>query len=580
MYYDIIMENIIDLMGKDLAGVFKKLDYDTELARVTFSDRPDLAESDFQCNAAFALAKRIKVPPIDIAKKIAEEINQEFFQKYNASACLPGFVNLEVKEAFLLEVFHNLAKDKRAGIAKAKGGKILIDYGGANVAKPMHVGHLRPAVIGESLKRIARFMVGKNQVKGDVHLGDWGLQMGLTIAGLLEEFGEKSCLEGGEEIYNIDNFNRIYPAMSRRSKEDKSFHDKAQSITVKLQSKAQPYYSIWQKMHAVSIADLKAGYASLNTDFDFWLGESDASELVPKVISLFEEKGLTRQSEGATIIDVSEESDTAPMPPIILKSSAGGDLYATTDLATILHRKQEGFTDVWYVTDFRQKLHFQQVFRATEKVGLYKPENLFHLANGTLNGTDGKPFKTREGGVMRLSDLVEILSEAAQKRLAENGMKNTEKVAKQIGISALRFGDLSNDPVKDVVFDVDKFTSFEGKTGPYILYAMVRIQSVLKKIKNIKTIEGKDNRFGQAKPLLLALSRVPCAFQMAFKEKKPYHVANVLYDLAKVFSAFYNDVKVIKDNGVVELHKKIYQATLNAMKICTDCLAIDVPSKM
>ena len=487
------MKKILDRITEEMKGAFTAAGYDATYGKVTLSNRPDLCE--YQCNGAMAAAKAYKKKPIDIANGVVEHLkDSEIFEE--VSAVMPGFINLKIGSGFLADYMNGMRTGEKLGMEPAEHPEtVIVDYGGANVAKPLHVGHLRAAVIGESIKRMGRFVGHK--VIGDVHLGDWGLQMGLIIEELKERQPELCYFDEGytgeypeEPPFTISELEEIYPAASAKSKVDEAFKERAQEATFKLQSGYAPYRAIWNHIMSVSLKDLKKNYSNLNVEFDLWKGESDAQPYIPAMISDLVEKGLAYESQGALVVDIAEETDTKELPPCIIRKSDGAALYATSDLATIVEREQDFHPDHYiYVVDKRQDLHFTQVFRVAKKAGIVAPERKMDFVGfGTMNGKDGKPFKTREGGVMRLENLIADISEAAYNRIMENRTISPEEAretAKIVGLAALKYGDLSNQATKDYVFDIERFTSFEGNTGPYILYTIARINSILKKYEAV-----------------------------------------------------------------------------------------------
>ena len=487
------MQKMIDLIVAELTPAFTACGYDEKYVKVTVSNRPDLCE--YQCNGAMAAAKAYKKKPIDIAGEVVEKAKESaMFSEINA--VMPGFINLRIAPEYLAGYMNRMAEDPKYGLEETKEPEtIIVDYGGANVAKPLHVGHLRSAVIGESIKRISRYMGHK--VIGDVHLGDWGLQMGLIIEELhdrqpnLPYFDENFTGEYPKEPpFTISELEEIYPAASAKSKQDEAFKERAQEATFKLQSGYAPYRAIWEHIMNVSLKDLKRNYGNLNVSFDLWKGESDAQPYIPQLIDDLVEKGLAYESQGALVVDIAEETDTKELPPCIVRKSDGAALYATSDLATIVQREQDYHPDRYiYVVDKRQELHFTQVFRVAKKAGIVSDKTkMVFLGFGTMNSKDGGPFKTRDGGVMRLERLIADINEEVYKKVQEKQRVSEEemrKTAEMIGLAALKYGDLSNQATKDYVFDVDRFISFEGNTGPHIQYMVVRIKSILEKYREL-----------------------------------------------------------------------------------------------
>ena len=558
------------------------------------SNRPDLCE--YQCNGAMAGAKLYKKAPIMIANDVAEQLkDSKVFSEVVAVA--PGFLNLKVSEAFLLTYLQGMEANEKFGLEKPEHPKkIIIDYGGPNVAKPLHVGHLRSAVIGESVKRISRY-VG-HEVIGDVHLGDWGLQMGLVITGLQERqpelvyFDENFAGEYPEEApFTISELEEIYPAASAKSKEDPEYKAKAMEATFKLQSGVRGYRALWKHIINVSVNDLKKNYSKLNVEFDLWKGESDVHDIIPEMVAYMKDNGYAHLSEGALVVDVKEDTDTKEIPPCMLLKSDGASLYTTTDLATIVERMKLFQPDeILYVVDKRQELHFIQVFRCARKTGLVNPETkLSFLGFGTMNGKDGKPFKTREGGVMRLENLIADIDEEMYRKIVENRSvkdKDAKDTAKIVGLSAIKYGDLSNQASKDYVFDVDRFTSFEGNTGPYILYTIVRIKSILARYQaeggSLEGITIQTPNSESEKALMLALSKFNAVMENAFEELAPHKICAYIYELANDFNHFYHEVKILSEEN--EEKKKGYLALLmltrDVLESCIHVLGFTSPERM
>ncbi|MGN0166443.1 MAG: arginine--tRNA ligase [Acetatifactor sp.] len=588
------MKKILELLSEEMGTAFEAAGYDSALGKVTISNRPDLCE--YQCNGAMAGAKQYHKAPIMIANEVAEKLaDSKVFKE--AAAVAPGFLNLKLSEEYLLEVVKTMAAEPKFGLEKPeKTKKIIIDYGGANVAKPLHVGHLRSAVIGESIKRISRY-VG-HEVIGDVHLGDWGLQMGLVIMGLKERkpdliyFDEN--YEGDyptEAPFTISELEEIYPASSAKSKEDPDYKAKAMEATFKLQNGVRGYRALWKHILNVSVADLKKNYSSLNVEFDLWKGESDVHDLIPEMVAYMKDNGYAYISEGALVVDVKEESDTKEVPPCMILKSDGASLYNTTDLATIMERMRLYHPDeIIYLTDKRQDLYFDQVFRCARKTKLVEPETeLKWIGFGTVNGKDGKPFKTRDGGVMRLETLIrETKDEMYQKIREGREMPEEEarKVADLVAVSALLYGDLSNQASKDYVFDIDRFTSFEGDTGPYILYTIVRIKSILAKYgEQGGSMEGLNfQKAGNEseKSLMMELVQFNTMMQSAAEETAPHKVCAYIYDLANAFNHFYHETKILGEED--EARKQgliaLLVLTRDVLETCIDVLGFAAPEKM
>ena len=493
------MKKLLEILSEEMGKAFEAAGYDAALGRVTISNRPDLCE--YQCNGAMAGAKQYKKAPIMIANAVAEQLaDTAVFSQVTAVA--PGFLNLKLSDTFLSEYVKQMSREEKFGLESPEHPKtIVIDYGGPNVAKPLHVGHLRSAVIGEAVKRMERF--AGHKVIGDVHLGDWGLQMGLIITELQERkpelpyFDESFTGEYPKEApFTLSELEEIYPTASGKSKVDEEFKAKALQATADLQQGKRGYRAIWKHIMDISIADLKKNYENLKVDFDLWYGESDSQKYIPEMVEKMKRDGYAYVSNGALVVDVAREDDKKEIPPCMILKSDGAAMYDTTDLATILQRTIDFQPDsIIYVVDKRQELHFEQVFRCARKTG-QAAENteLKFLGFGTMNGKDGKPFKTREGGVMRLSSLISQITDQMYEKISGNEALSAEEAkttAAQVALAALKYGDLSNQASKDYVFDIDKFISFEGDTGPYILYTIVRIKSILAKYKEQGgTLEG------------------------------------------------------------------------------------------
>ena len=588
------MKRISDFIAEELAAAFEAAGYDRNYAKVTLSNRPDLCE--YQCNGAMAGAKAYHKAPIMIA--------QDVVSKLEGSGCFcdvqavnPGFINLKLDERFVADYLDEMETDEDLGLNKTDNPKmIVIDYGGPNVAKPLHVGHLRSAIIGESVKRISRKM-GHN-VLGDIHLGDWGYQMGLIITELKERKPELPYFDENfkgeypaEAPFTISELEEIYPTASGKAKEDEEYRERALHATYLLQNGHKGYTAIWNHIMHVSVNDLKKNYANLNVDFDLWKGESDAQAYIPDMIERLKKEGFAHVDDGALVIDVQEESDTKEIPPCMIQKSDGASLYGTTDLATLVQRVEDYHPDkVIYVVDKRQELHFVQVFRAAKKTGIVPSETeLKFLGFGTMNGKDGKPFKTREGGVMRLENLIAEIQEEMYKKITDNRTVEEEEAkntAKTVGMAAIKYGDLSNQASKDYVFDVDRFTSFEGNTGPYILYTIVRIKSILNKYQEEgKAVTGLkvNQQSGESeKALMLALVKYNEMMENAYEELAPHKICAYIYDLANAFNHFYHETKILAEEN--EAKKQGYIALLiltkKVLESCIDVLGFEAPERM
>lgn len=544
-----------------------------------------------------AAAKAYKKKPIDIANEVVEKLSGgDIFSEVNA--VMPGFINIKLEAGYLATYMNNMREEDQCGCEKAKTPlTIIVDYGGANVAKPLHVGHLRSAIIGESIKRMGRFLGHK--VIGDVHLGDWGLQMGLIIEELrdrkpeLAYFDETYTGEYPKEApFTIGELEEIYPAASAKSKTDEEFSARAHEATLKLQNGYAPYRAIWNHIIDVSVTDLKKNYGNLNVSFDLWKGESDAQAYIPGLIQELEEKKLAYESQGALVVDIAEPGDSKELPPCIIRKSDGAALYSTSDLGTILEREKE-FCPDWYIyiTDKRQELHFTQVFRVAKKAGFVPEERkMSHLGFGTMNGKDGKPFKTRDGGVMRLETLISDIDAAAYEKIMENRTVSEEealKTSKIVGMAALKYGDLSNQASKDYIFDMDRFVSFEGNTGPYILYTIVRIKSILAKasdleVQGVCTGDILPAVSGAEKDLMLQLSKYNEVIETSFMELAPHKICQYVYELANAFNRFYHDTKIIAEENEKQRASWLSLISLakDVLTACIDLLGIEAPERM
>ncbi len=543
------MKAITDTLTEIVSRAFEDCGYAPSLGTVTVSDRMDLCQ--FQCNGAFAGAKLYKKAPFMIAEDVAERLRENGVFK-SAEVVKPGFLNLTLSDEKLLALMREIAADPNLGVPQAeKEETVIIDYGGPNVAKPLHIGHLRSAIIGEAIKRLARATGRK--VYGDIHLGDWGLQIGLVITELKERHPDWRCFAddyAGEPVpeLDVDTLSEVYPAASKRSKEDAAYRAAAQAATGELQSGRSGYIAVWKEIMRVSTADLKANYGRLGVDFDLWYGESDADKYEPILMDILTSKGLLAESEGAKVVEVATDDDKAPMPPVIIKKSDNSSIYATTDLSTIIQRQKDYNPDkIWYVVDKRQSLHFTQIFRVARKAGLVREDcELEFLGFGTMNGSDGHAYKTRDGGVMRLSDLLDSAEAAAAEKLnssefTESGRRG--ETARRVGVAAIKFGDLINHRSKDYVFDMDKFLSFEGKTGTYLLYSITRINSILKKVGADENapLTAAEIYTGAERELMLAILLAGEAYKHGFEEKAPNYICESAYSLAAAFSKFYHD---------------------------------------
>ena len=594
------MKTLIDLITEQVTNAFTGQGYDAKYGKVTLSNRPDLCE--YQCNGAMAAAKEYKCAPFMISDKIAQALAEnELFE--SVESVKPGFINMNVSPAYLAKYVSDMKADEgRFGCDKAAHPKtIIVDYGGANVAKPLHVGHLRSAVIGESIKRIGKFM-GHHMI-GDVHLGDWGLQMGLIIVELKERkpdlvyYDESYTGEYPKEApFTISELEDIYPTASKKSKEDEAFREAAMEATSQLQAGRRGYRALLAHILDVSVTDLKKNYDNLNVSFELWKGESDAQPYIPDMVQMMKDKGFAYMSEGALVVDVKEDTDTKEIPPCIILKSDGASLYSTTDLATIVMRMQDYNPDaIIYLTDQRQSMHFVQVFRCARKTGLVGPDvELTHIGFGTMNGKDGKPFKTRDGGVMRLEYLLDEINEEMLKKIIENqkekenldiSEEEAKQTAKTVALAAVKYGDLSNQASKDYCFDIERFTSFEGNTGPYILYTIVRIKSILKKYTAKNSLPDAPilgAHSASEKNLMLVLSRFNAMMENAYEEKAPHKICAYIYELANAFNGFYHETKILseEDLKVQASYIGLLVLTKNILETCIDVLGFSAPDRM
>lgn len=626
------MKKILDLISARMEEAFEACGYEKRFAKVVLSNRPDLCE--YQCNGAMAAAKAYKKKPMDIAGEVTAFLKEgretgkpSLFSKING--VMPGFINLRLDGGFLADYLNGMQGEEKLGLEAAGHGEtVIVDYGGANVAKPLHVGHLRSAVIGESIRRLGNYL-GYHMI-GDVHLGDWGLQMGLIIEELRDRkpdlvyFDENYRGEYPKEApFTIGELEEIYPSASAKSKTDDAFKERAQDATFKLQNGYKPYTAIWKHIMEVSLADLKKNYGNLDVHFDLWKGESDAQPYIPWLIQDLQDKGLARESQGALVVDIAREGDSKELPPCIVRKSDGAALYATSDLGTILEREKLYHPSKYiYITDKRQELHFIQVFRVAKKAGYVREDrDMIHIGFGTMNGKDGKPFKTRDGGVMRLEQLIGDIEEAVYQRILENRQvseaaegegeaarreeaygktlaeeeartepvmseEEARRTARMVGLAALKYGDLSNQASKDYVFDLDRFSSFTGNTGPYILYTIVRIKSILSNYEQAGGQAG-DARIlpaseGTERELMLKLTRYNEAIENAFAETAPHKICQYVYELANAFNGFYRDNKILaqEDKEKQAGWIRLITLTRDVLATCIHLLGFDAPDRM
>lgn len=589
------MRKILDLITDEMVKAFEAAGLDAKYAKVTVSNRPDLCE--YQCNGAMAAAKEYKKAPIMIAEEVVAQLKDNAMFE-SVEAVKPGFLNLKLNNEFVASYISKMQEDtERLGCDKVENPKtIMIDYGGPNVAKPLHVGHLRSAIIGESIKRIGKFM-GHNMI-GDVHLGDWGLQMGLIITELKLRKPELCYFDENyegeypvEPPFTISELEEIYPTASGKSKEDAAYKEAAMQATYELQHGRRGYQALLSHILNVSVTDLKKNYANLNVSFELWKGESDAQPYIPDMVQKMKDDGYAYISDGALVVDVKEETDTKEIPPCMILKSDGASLYNTTDLATIVWRMKDYHPDkIIYVVDKRQELYFTQVFRCARKTHLVDDDTeLQFLGFGTMNGKDGKPFKTREGGVMRLETLLSSINDEMYRKITENRTveeAEAKATAKVVALSAVKYGDLSNQASKDYIFDIDRFTSFEGNTGPYILYTIVRIKSILNKYKEAGKEAGTaailPAHSESEKVLMLELTRFNAMMENAYEETAPHKVCSYIYDLANALNHFYHETKIMaeEDEAVQASYVRLLTLTRRTLEVCIDVLGFSAPDRM
>ena len=580
--------SILKELEKDLKNIIKNTGYDEDTIALEPSNRKDLGE--YQLNDAMQLVRTYHKHPREIAEDIVNELSKDSrFTNINIAG--PGFINFSLSNEYTYSFLNKINEDIYNNIDKKDKKKIVIDYGGANVSKALHVGHLRSANIGEALKRLAK-LLGYDAL-GDAHLGDYGRPLGLVIKEIKEEYPDLAYFDPNYEgdysevalpITNED-LERIYPLASNKSKEDEAYLEDARDITMKFQSKEKGYFELWKRIVDISKEDIKKTYDSLNTNFEIWNGESDEMEFFDELYKIYEEKGLITESEGAKVIDVSKEDDNAPMPPLMMVKTNGTMSYDSTDLAAILERKVNFNPDeIWYVVDGRQSLHFEQVFRAARK-GNIIGENvvLEHIGFGTMNGQDGKPFKTRDGGVMSLKNLIELVNNETYKKINNESISEDEKkeISKIVGLAALKYADLLPYRGTDYIFEIEKFSDLEGKTGPYLLYSTIRMKSLLTKANytdgTITKLKGENE-----KDIALTLLELPNVLDRSLNTKTLNEIAEYLYKLTSLYNKFYADNKVLVENDE-ELRNSWLTLTNIVYKVnimLLDTLGIDVPNKM
>ncbi len=588
------MKTILDIISEHLSKAFESAGYDAKYGRASLSNRPDLCE--YQCNGAMAAAKEYKKAPLMIAQDVAAALkDDDAFCDINAAP--PGFLNLKVSASFLTGYLDKMVSEDKFGLsAKGKPDKVVVDYGGPNVAKPLHVGHLRSAIIGEAVKRILKYM--GDDVTGDIHLGDWGLQMGLIMTELRHRQPELPYFDDSytgdypaEPPFTLSDLEEIYPTASAKSKEDEAYKEEAMNDTFLLQQGDKGRSALWKHIMSVSLPDLKKNYDKLNVSFDLWKGEADAKPYIDELVNMVKDKGFAYESQGALVVDVKEETDTKEMPPCMILKSDGAALYTTTDLATIIDRRKNIDPDrLVYIADKRQEMHFMQVFRCAKKTGVIGEDaRLDFLGFGTMNGADGKPFKTREGGVMRLEALLGDINEEMYKKIKDNHEVDEAEgraTAAIVALAAVKYGDLSNQATKDYIFDIDKFTSFEGNTGPYILYTIVRIKSILNKYSeaggSLEDLSFNNDTGETEKALMLELVRFNQVITAAYDELAPHKICAYIYDVANAFNRFYHETRILneEDKAKKEGFIKLLKLTKDLLEESIDILGFSAPDKM
>lgn len=589
------MKQLLETLTEEMGKAFAAAGYDAAMGKVGVSARPDLAE--YQCNGAMAGARQYHKAPFMIAEDVAAQLQDSDIFK-DVAVVKPGFINLNVKESWLRAYLQEMTESVKFGMPLPEKPKtVILDYGGPNVAKPLHVGHLRSAVIGEAVKRIVRYHGDK--AIGDIHLGDWGLQMGLVITELKHRYPElpyfDESFEGEyprEAPFTVSDLEEIYPFASGKSKEDEAYHAEALENTHKLQEGNRGYRALWKHIMNVSVADMKRNYENLNVTFDLWNGESTVNDLIGPMVEKMKKDGKAYESEGALVVDVAEETDAKEVPPCMILKSDGAALYTTTDLATIQDRRDTYHPDeIIYITDKRQALHFIQVFRAAKKCGLCDEKTeLRHIGFGTVNGKDGKPFKTRDGGVMRLETLISDINEEMRKKIETNPEITGEEAAdtaRKVALAAIKYGDLSNQASKDYIFDTEKFTSFEGDTGPYILYTIVRIKSILAKYqaaggKNPAELKIAEPKSKAEKSLMQDIAGFGAMMEGAYEECAPHRICAYIYQLSNDFNSFYHGTRILaeEDEARKEGWIALLKLTKDILETCIDVLGFSAPERM
>lgn len=584
---------LTDTLSVLLEKAFKEAGYDAKYSVVVRSQRPDLCQ--FQCNGAMSAAKVYKKAPFMISDEVIEIVKtyKEASQIIeNIETVRPGFINITLKDEYLSEYTNALVDDNRVGCkATLTPSKIVIDYGGPNIAKPLHVGHLRTAIIGESLKRLFRFL--GHEVIGDTHLGDWGLQMGMIISECERRFPDLPYFDINyndeyptEPPFSLKDLEEIYPNVSKRCKEDEAINEAAKKATFELQNGRKGYIALWKHIVNVSLADIKKNYKRLNVDFDLWYGESTSSDYVKDVVNILKTNDVLYESDGAMVVDVSREDDKKEIPPLIIYKSDGSILYGTTDLATLYQRIQDFDPDyILYVVDNRQSNHFTQVFRcAYDQKIVPEKTSLEHIGFGTMNGKDGKPFKTRAGGVLNLSDLINMVENNAKEKIRDKEDLNIDEISKIVGLATLKFADLSNFRTKDYVFDLDKFSSFEGKTGPYLLYTYVRINNIVNKLidQDVKPGQILLPASDIERNMYLKINELPIVLNNAAADRAPNYICEYIYELSTLVNAFYHKHHIINEENKDQQKSwmALFLLTKKVINTCLDLLGMEAPEKM
>ena len=587
------MSSLTAILTSVVADAFAAAGLPSELGLVTSSNRSDLGQ--FQCNGALHAAKLVKAPPRLLAEKVSAELRtSRIFADVSVAGA--GFINLSVTDSFLADHLNQIVADSRLGVpVKERPETVVLDFGGPNIAKPMHVGHLRATIIGDCLQRLCAF-VGDRTIS-DVHMGDWGLPMGMLISEIARRQPDLPYFDAafagafpGESPVGMAELEDLYPTAAAACRADPARLEEARQATADLQAGRPGYRALWQHFFDVSVAGMRRDFGALGVSFDLWNGEAAVNDMIPPMIDDLRRQGLAEESDGALVIRVVREEDKSEVPPLILQKSDGGVMYGTTDLATLVDRVEHHDPDhVLYVVDQRQHLHFEQVFRAASLAGLDGKARLEHIGFGTMNGKDGRPFKTREGGVMRLHDLIAMATEQAAGRLAEAGLAadypegERADIARKVGIAALKFADLSNHRLSNYVFDLERFTQFEGRTGPYLLYAAVRIGSLLRKAAEQGDQPDAIRRLGDVeRELALALCQLPDAVGSAYAKRTPNDLTEFAYGLAQVFSRFYGACHILSepDDTIRGSRLALARLTRDQLVQVLHLLGIDVPERM